>query len=73
MILRPSAALAKAVSAGSGARVLARSGVVKPFSPVVLARLAKAMYDWGLVPPAASPCSPRATPTGSASWTSVAS
>jgi fatty-acyl-CoA synthase len=50
MILRPSAALAKAVSAGSGARVLARSGVVKPFSPVVLARLAKAMYDWGLGP-----------------------
>jgi len=50
MILRPSAALAKAVSAGSGALVLAGSGVVKPFSPAVLARLAKAVVDWGLGP-----------------------
>jgi fatty-acyl-CoA synthase len=50
MILRPSAALAKAVSAGSGARVLAGSGVVRPFSPVVLTRLAKAVLDWGLGP-----------------------
>jgi len=50
MILRPSAALAKAVSAGSGALVLAQSGVVKPFSPVVLARLGKAVLDWGLGP-----------------------
>lgn len=50
MILRPSAALAKAVSAGSGALVLASSGVVKPFSPVVLARLGKALVDWGLGP-----------------------
>jgi acyl-CoA synthetase (AMP-forming)/AMP-acid ligase II len=50
MILRPSAALAKAVSAGAGARVLAGSGVVKPFSPVVLARLGRAVVDWGLGP-----------------------
>jgi len=50
MILRPSAALAKAASAGSGALVLAGSGVVKPFSPAVLARLAKAVHDWGLGP-----------------------
>ncbi|WP_017935038.1 AMP-binding protein [Nocardioides sp. Iso805N] len=50
MILRPSAALAKAVSAGSGVRVLAGSGVVKPFSPTVLARLAKAVHAWGLGP-----------------------
>ncbi|WGL51074.1 AMP-binding protein [Nocardioides sp. BP30] len=50
MILRPSAALAKAVSAGSGALVLAGSGVVKPFSPAVLARLAKAVRAWGLGP-----------------------
>jgi fatty-acyl-CoA synthase len=50
MILRPSEALAKAVSAGSGALVLAGSGVVRPFSPVVLARLGKAVLDWGLGP-----------------------
>lgn len=50
MILRPSAALAKAVSAGSGVRVLAGSGVVKPFSPTVLTRLAKAVHAWGLGP-----------------------
>ncbi|MGZ6734178.1 MAG: AMP-binding protein, partial [Nocardioides sp.] len=50
MILRPSEALAKAVSAGSGALVLAGSGVVKPFSPAVLARLGKAVLDWGLGP-----------------------
>ena len=50
MILRPSTALAKAVSAGSGALVLAGSGAVKPFSPVVLTRLAKAVLDWGLGP-----------------------
>ena len=50
MILRPSEALAKAVSAGSGALVLASSGVVKPFSPAVLARLGKAVLDWGLGP-----------------------
>lgn len=50
MILRPSEALAKAVSAGSGARVLAGSGVVKPFSPAVLARLTKAVFAWGLGP-----------------------
>ena len=50
MILRPSEALAKAVSAGSGALVLAGSGVVKPFAPTVLARMAKAVLDWGLGP-----------------------
>ena len=50
MILRPSEALAKAVSAGSGALVLAGSGVVKPFSPAVLARMGKAVLDWGLGP-----------------------
>ena len=50
MILRPSEALAKAASAGSGVRVLAGSGVVRPFSPAVLARLGKAVLDWGLGP-----------------------
>jgi fatty-acyl-CoA synthase len=50
MSLRPSTALAKAASAGSGMRVLAGSGVVKPFSPVVLARLARAALSWGLGP-----------------------
>jgi fatty-acyl-CoA synthase len=50
MSLRPSTALAKVASAGSGVRVLAGSGVVKPFSPVVLARLAKAALAWGLGP-----------------------
>jgi acyl-CoA synthetase (AMP-forming)/AMP-acid ligase II len=50
MSLRTSTALAKAASAGSGVRVLAGSGVVRPFSPVVLARLAKAALDWGLGP-----------------------
>lgn len=36
-----------AAGAGTGARVLARSGVVRPYSPLVLARLARTLQTWG--------------------------
>jgi acyl-CoA synthetase (AMP-forming)/AMP-acid ligase II len=39
--------LTGAVSAGTGVKVLARAGIIKPYSPVVLARLARTLKDWG--------------------------
>lgn len=35
------------MDAGTGARVLTRSGVVRPYSPLVLARLTRALLAWG--------------------------
>ena len=32
------------------ARVLAGSGVLRPYPPVTLARLARTLHDWGLGP-----------------------
>jgi fatty-acyl-CoA synthase len=42
--------LTSAGSAGTSLRVLARAGVLRPYSPVVLARLAKVLKDWGTGP-----------------------
>ena len=42
--------LTKATSAGTGARVLVGSGVVRPYSPVVLARLLRTVRAWGTGP-----------------------
>lgn len=39
--------LTTASAAGTGARVLARSGVLQLYSPMVLAKLAKTLNDWG--------------------------
>ncbi|WP_205475116.1 AMP-binding protein [Nocardioides sp. SYSU D00038] len=41
---------ARAVSAGTGLRVLASSGIIRPYSPVVLARLLRTVRSWGTGP-----------------------
>jgi len=40
----------KALSAGSGLRILVSSGVVLPYSPLTLVRMGKTLLDWGLGP-----------------------
>ncbi|MEN8705505.1 MAG: AMP-binding protein [Nocardioides marinisabuli] len=42
--------LTGAGAAGTSLRVLARAGVLRPYSPVVLARLARVVKDWGTGP-----------------------
>jgi len=42
--------LDRALSTGSGLKVLASSGVVRPYSPVTLARMGKTLLGWGLGP-----------------------
>ena len=42
--------LARARAAGTAARVIAGSGLVQPYSPVVLARLVKVLATWGTTP-----------------------
>ncbi|MEP9382831.1 AMP-binding protein [Nocardioides cheoyonin] len=42
--------LDKALATGSGLKVLADSGIVKPYSPLTLARLGRTLYEWGLGP-----------------------
>ncbi|MEX0429262.1 AMP-binding protein [Nocardioides sp. DS6] len=42
--------LGKALSAGSGLKVLATSGVVRPYAPTTLARMGRTLAEWGLGP-----------------------
>ncbi|WP_341231270.1 AMP-binding protein, partial [Nocardioides salarius] len=42
--------LTSAGTVGTSLRVLTRAGVLRPYSPVVLARLAKVLKDWGTGP-----------------------
>ncbi|CAB4712820.1 MAG: AMP-binding protein [Actinobacteria bacterium] len=39
--------LTGAAAAGTSAKVLGRAGIIRPYSPVVLAKLAKTLKDWG--------------------------
>jgi acyl-CoA synthetase (AMP-forming)/AMP-acid ligase II len=42
--------VSRAVAGGDGLRILASTGIVHPHSPLVLARTAKTLYDWGTGP-----------------------
>ncbi|WKN47175.1 AMP-binding protein [Nocardioides sp. Arc9.136] len=42
--------LGRAATAGTGAKVLASSGIIRPYPPAVLARLARTVKDWGTGP-----------------------
>ncbi|NYD41436.1 AMP-binding protein [Nocardioides panaciterrulae] len=43
-------ALGRAAAAGTGLKVLTEAGVIRPYSPLVLAGIAKALRDWGTGP-----------------------
>lgn len=42
--------LGRAAAAGTGAKVLASSGIIRPYPPAVLVRLARTVKDWGTGP-----------------------
>ncbi|MBC9735234.1 AMP-binding protein [Nocardioides marmotae] len=42
--------LGRATAAGTGAKVLASSGIIRPYPPAVLVRLARTVKDWGTGP-----------------------
>jgi len=42
--------LARAGTAGTGAKVLTQAGVIRPISPVRLAKVARAVAKWGTGP-----------------------
>ena len=46
VILRPG----RAAAAGTSLRVLARAGIIRPYSPLTLARIAKSLSAWGTGP-----------------------
>jgi acyl-CoA synthetase (AMP-forming)/AMP-acid ligase II len=42
--------LTRATATGTGLKVLGRAGIIRPYSPLVLARVGKAVLDWGTGP-----------------------
>ena len=42
--------LTRATATGTSLKVLGRAGIVRPYSPVALARVGKALKDWGTGP-----------------------
>ncbi|MGH3334800.1 MAG: AMP-binding protein, partial [Nocardioides sp.] len=44
------AILGRAAAAGTSLKVLARAGIIRPYSPVTLARIAKSLAQWGTGP-----------------------
>ena len=42
--------LGRAAAAGTSLKVLARAGIIRPYSPITLARIAKSLADWGTGP-----------------------
>jgi acyl-CoA synthetase (AMP-forming)/AMP-acid ligase II len=42
--------LGRAAAAGTSLKVLARAGIIRPYNPITLARIAKSLADWGTGP-----------------------
>jgi acyl-CoA synthetase (AMP-forming)/AMP-acid ligase II len=42
--------LGRAAAAGTSLKVLARAGIIRPYSPITLARIAKSLAEWGTGP-----------------------
>ncbi|MGH3307042.1 MAG: acyl-CoA synthetase, partial [Nocardioides sp.] len=42
--------LGRATAAGTSVKVLARAGIIRPYSPLTLARIAKSLSAWGTGP-----------------------